>query len=187
MLQEGSSATINDVLFTGTSATDAKAHSQADTSGKYPAILKTVGKTVYLTENNAGFKPIGEEWTDAAAYLKEHVFPETDKYLQGEHALRTQFDALPDNPEGAGKKLDGVILSFQADGHISARSEHDTDGANTATIEHYRDFLLVKHLTGGQGSANTWQQAVSILKSQLDSKNADVQGLKHLQTTFVSD
>ena len=185
MLQNGITRKIGGVLFLGTSDLTATAHSENDSQSENPVKVKVIGNTITM-QNLAGlFRLTAKSWAGAANVLKEEIFNKKDEKIQKRRDLRAEFDALPDNPNGSGKLVEGVVLRLTSDGNfIDAMSAEDTAGKNKRSVEYDGDQLIIHYKDKGFTTASKWEAVVEILVPIFKEYNDEKQAEQDLRTAF---
>ena len=187
MLTAGLQRKTNGVIFTGVSETEAKAHSEKDTSGVYPVNTKISGDIlIFPRRGEKRYALSANSWIEAAKMIKEEHFSVTDKLLQDLTDQRTEYDALPANENGRGKQSGNVLLDHNRDGNITAVSTEDTAKSNPITTTYENGRISFETSDGRKHHLATWSVAIPIL-SQIFSTHDTAKAKEAELKTSYSD
>lgn len=119
------------------------------------------------------------DWAAAAKYLKEIALDEGDRQREQNVVLKAEFDGLPADPSGTGKRVGNIIYETQSGGRIRARSVNDTSAANPMFVDPKEGSLRI--LNSGeryQSSARSWEEVQTYIANIFTPKDEDLQ--KHI-------
>ena len=110
MLADNERIVIDGIIFNGTSDTAATAHSQADSAGENTVDIE-IDSTGVLVIKYPDRADTAKSWTEAAQKMKENFFDRKDSDIQSRTTYRTEYDQMPNNPNGRGKLLSSTIIA----------------------------------------------------------------------------